>query len=221
LAVLIVMIVKYQKEIEKLIVLLLKNELILDSNTPIIREGINDSRILTWAGAPKSGLFDNEFASTYEYMGILEKRNYNFVLSDGGIVQFCCVFNASTLLKQRFCYYPCPIEISKEDIDLIQEGHDFISLIQFLFEQELIKLNGYDGSSFVSEITCRLYNRSPFRFEYDPINQKANHSAAHLHMNKARYVTFRSPKCCCPNIESPKYFTFAHVLAGLLTERGM
>ena len=178
-----------QKEIEELTVFLLNNDLVLDTNSPIIQDR-NKREYLTWSGAPKTGLISNNFATISEYVKIILNRFYNFVLKDGGVVQFGYIFEKDLLVKQRICFFPCPIDISPEEVEDIKPGEDFVTLFQLLLEQEITEINVHLHEQRLSEMIGRFYTRSPLRFEFDSENRNIDHPSSHLHINKE---SFRLP----------------------------
>jgi len=177
-------IIDIKEEIERLIVFLLINELILDLNNPIIRELAGNKAVLTWAGAPKTGVIHNQFASISEYMSIAINRDFHFMFNDGGIIQFGYIFDDDKILQQRFCFYPCPLEISQDQIDIIQPSEDFITLFKIILEEELSELNNHLLEDILHDTRTKLKTRSPFRFDFNYSKDNIDHPASHLHVNK-------------------------------------
>jgi hypothetical protein len=178
------MIDEIKQEIGNLITFLLEKELILDFNYPIKRT-VGDIDLLTWAGAPQSGIISRGFASIPEYISVVSKRNFNLVLKDGGAIQFGYAFKNLKVIKQRICYFPCPAKITDEDIEGIPNGDDFVALLTLLLELEMQEMMEHLRVDRLSEMPVRFYNRSPIRFDFDPDRKTVLHSASHFHVNES------------------------------------
>lgn len=169
--------------IQKLNTFLLEKELAQDTNSPSIRSQ-GDIQEITWSGAPKSGLISGSFATLAEYLIVIKNRQFNCSLIDGGVFQFNYFFDNDDLIKQRLCYFPCPIEITEDEVNKIQPGDDFVSLFQMLLTEELDLIRKSILHSRQGEKMPNFFFRTPIRFDYDPFSQAHGHSASHLHINK-------------------------------------
>lgn len=165
-------------EIRRVATELLKLQLAIDTNSAVERRSGGET-LITWpAGTNGYTLTNNSFGTIYEYRTFLTNRQYTAVLWDGALIQLSYSFEADTMIKHRFGYYPCPIG-PIENFDINSSGDVFDSL---LFADDLI-LSEIETSENVGP---RLRLRSPLRFDFDIKQQKAGHPASHLHISEGR-----------------------------------
>ncbi|TVM30216.1 DUF2290 domain-containing protein [Oceanidesulfovibrio marinus] len=130
---------------------------------------------LTWPNHnPGSHNVGKNFGTFTQYFSLISTRAFNCILNDGSIIRFSFYFADSFLLSHSLLYWPCPYNISPEDLAIFSID-DLIEL------NEDIKVS---ESSF----------RSPLRFDYDLSNNNSYHPGCHLHMQTgATRIPMRSP----------------------------
>jgi hypothetical protein len=133
------------------------SELIIDINYVTVDESITWDNYL-------SGLH-NHVNYLYEYRWMIDNRQYSFLLSDGGALQFYYNFSGGELLSSRQCYYPPPFN---GDIDDHRELDLAISL------DDLLSVDGDEegGSPY------RAKHWSHIRLDFDA--NVATHDPSHL-----------------------------------------
>jgi hypothetical protein len=169
-----------QLEVRRLITTLLKNDLALGFREPVIR--IQD-RIssLTWASNPDAGspVVYGQFAVITEYRRLLRDGHYSCVLNDGSLIQISARYRDDELIYHRYCYYPCPLLLDRDDIGF--EG-DLLEMFDLFLLEDFE--GGEGGKNFDDSLAvppeARLRLRSPVRFDFDLDQQRADHPASHL-----------------------------------------
>ena len=174
---------KSKSEIEQLTSFLLSKGLILDYNSPKITQLGTDSFSISWASTNSMKNKNRNFASIPEYINLIYNREYNFILFDGSLFQFSFIYRHREIIKARLLYYPCPLNISQEDIEDIQLGEDFINLFFLLLEEQTDLIISNLSLPKFPLLKLELINKSPFCFDFDVENSRSNHSASHLHIN--------------------------------------
>lgn len=143
---------------------LIEKNLIINSNRFVkteTRESIN----LCWASAPNLSYVFGGHTTIDHYIEILERRDYNFVFIDGGIMQIFYRIENNEITKHRLCYVPCPIDYKKED----WEGFAI---------DEIISLQ--DNNTLRENIKMT----SPVRFDFDLNFRDEKHENSHVTINK-------------------------------------
>ena len=135
--------------------------IVRDSNFTVLRGLGGELFSVSWAGA--SALIDRQGPSLQEYVELLKRKQYTILLSDYSFLQFAFLCERESVVKHRLVYYPCPLDI-EEDVD---DDLPILDLIEMLSERDVIE---------------RLRQRSPLRFEFDPVAATEEHSASHLHL---------------------------------------
>jgi hypothetical protein len=137
---------------------------------------------ITW-GDDGYVLTDDRFASLNEYINLVEARQYSILLSEGDILQFSFSLKRDQVVKHRLCWYPCPIRLSRDDIENS-------SLIDAILE----KMNNGDFDDF--------FCKTPLRFDFDPDNSSEEHPEVHLHMiSEDCRLPVKTPLCLRKFIE--------------------
>lgn len=148
-------------------------QLIIDSNY-----STNNNNI-SWKNY-KSGITDKQFYSK-EYEGLLNDRQFSFMLIDNSLFQFYYEFDNDLLTKAKLAYYPYPVHLEVDEY-LISEFFDSSS--DELLQEQYINLTDFvNGDDEYS----RLTNTSHIRIDYD-YNVKS-HCVCHLQiggMNEIR-----------------------------------
>lgn len=131
---------------------------------------------VTW-GNDGYVLKDDKFASLHEYLNLIENRQYSMLLSEGDMFQFSFSLERGLVVKHRLCWYPCPVKVSREEIETS-------SLVDAILERM--------GSGTFDDLYCR----TPIRFDFDSKQSSENHPAVHLHMNSEDCrIPVKTPLC--------------------------
>jgi hypothetical protein len=124
------------------------------------------SALVTWSSPDADGaVFQNDFASLGEYLHFLKNGVFSAVLFDGSLLQISYELKRGQVVWHRLCYYPCPIQISIEELEEV-------TIADFIEEIDLPELKG------------RLRLNSPIRFDFDPQAANASHPSSHLTANR-------------------------------------
>lgn len=121
-------------------------------------------------------LRDVEYIDIYKH--ILENRQFNFRMLDGGIIQMNYAFNArGEMKKHRLCYFPSPsYESFQNDPDLY-----------------------LDESHYYSDVVKRSILPVPIRFDFDPINAcDLRHPVSHLTLGQFKNCRIPVSAPLCP-----------------------
>lgn len=152
-------------QVENLIDYFVENNLAIDVNSISTLESGTSKRLI-WRlskglAVPASKL---SFGSWAEYSNFVLARNFSLMLPDGSFILYSFDFQSDVLSGHSLLFYPAPAIFHPDDLD----------------EFELLDLVEYCCGDIE-----KIRLRSPLRFDYDPANQKPDHSAVHLHFNSA------------------------------------
>ncbi|EJT06180.1 DUF2290 domain-containing protein [Rhizobium sp. CCGE 510] len=168
---------EFQKNISNFCETLLERNLALGSQSHVIRRFDDGIARVTWV--PNMPPITEEGEDGYlrtpdlelsEYLRCLRAGDYSVLLNDGGLIQVSLDFRGDDVIASRFCYIPCAIKFSLDEIRLDDEIYPLEDFIVELPQNELI---------------ARLCLRSPFRFEHDPQNVSEKHALHHVHLGKS------------------------------------
>ncbi len=121
------------------------------------------------------------------YGHLLNNQQYNFVLSDGALIQLLYKFNGNQIIEHRLGFFPAPnINESDiiaddelgttEDFELNTEGDLDTSLIS---QDDVDELNEREAQYFDSH--------PPIRIDYTPAQYQAfAHSETHIHLGHSK-----------------------------------
>ena len=127
-----------------------------------------DNTILTWSnhvsGRHNSG---KSFTTIRQYISIYESGAYHAILLDGSIIRVFFKFKKNILTHQSLLYWPAPVVIPEEDIEILGIRSAIEDYLCYECEKSPIKM------------------RSPFRLDFDSSNSTDEHPATHLHMQHA------------------------------------
>lgn len=127
-----------------------------------------------WRGSEDAHNFEGRGGSKVEvgeYLTALEKRDYSFLLNDGGIVQMQLDYRGNSVLKYRYAYLPCPISVAgSEGIDLLAKGEKRDSLKRSLTSMD--KFDFWDSFVMVA----------PLRFEWVRDQELEDEPKSHVHL---------------------------------------
>ena len=145
--------------------LLSSDELTINVNSVSIHTK-GHQRIVTYeSGLDLEFAIHKDFTQLTEYRRYIEDSMYLTMLNDGSLIQASYTFYRDKFLKHRLGFYPCPVDVSREDL-LIDEPLSVIDGI----------LLGGPASMFL---------RSPLRFDCSLKDASMGHPAVHLTMNWA------------------------------------
>lgn len=153
---------------------LIESDLLIDANPLDVQEYdvVEESgeRIrktnLTWAGASGLSYLLEEHASIEHYMEIVKRRDFNFCLYDGSLIQIHYQVANDAVVKHRLCFVPCPFAYPKEE----QLGLGLSDIPELMSENDMRR-------------DIRLC--SPIRFDFDNNFQDDKHSHSHVTLNKS------------------------------------
>jgi hypothetical protein len=136
-----------------------------------------------WARDSLNSLMVENPSHVGDYLSILEKREYSYLMRDGGVLQIAFVFDRGQIERHRLLYFPCPFRITRHDLNAFNGG--LLDLIQ---------------DAFMDELDEKLLLRSPIRFDYVPNAGTDFHPASHLTLN--------DPSCRIPARAPLRFDTF-------------
>jgi hypothetical protein len=119
-------------------------------------------------------------AKVSDYISILERQNYSYLMMDGGIIQIAFIYQDRAIIRHRLAYHPCPFDISAHDVAAFDGG--LVDLIQ---------------NVFLDDLENNVLLRSPIRFDYAPDGVQVFHPASHFTVN--------DPTCRVP-VRAPMQF---------------
>lgn len=162
---------------------LLETDFAIDAKPHKIINLSRTEKSLIWIREKDSSFMISNPSKVGDYISIVEKRDYSYLMNDGGAIQIAFVYNKNRISRHRLLYYPCPFLIDPHEM----EGSDGGSfpLIDFI------------NDTFMDNSEDNLLLRSPFRFDYVPTEAADFHPASHL--------TINDPSCRIP-VRSPLEF---------------
>lgn len=110
-----------RSEISSLTILLTGSNFLIDSRLAVLKSRGG----LTEVGWSKDGvnispiLRDIPYRDCYRHL--YDNQQYNFVLSDGALIQLLYRFNAEVLVEQRVCFFPAPRDVDEQSEDRANE----------------------------------------------------------------------------------------------------
>lgn len=142
-------------------------EIVTNNETQVSYSGFSDISI---------ALKNVEYKEIYNYL--LSKRQYNFRLIDGGLIQLLyCFGKEDRLIKHRLCYFPSP------------------SYESFQNEPDLY----LDESCFYADMILKSILPVPVRFDFDPANaHELVHPASHLSLGQYKNCRIPVVAPICP-----------------------
>lgn len=149
---------------------LIERGFLLETRPPVARRDGRDTIIEVGNTGPLDGDILHVESSTAHYLESLRQDRLSWLLFDGSIVQVLYSIRGEALRSHRYCYIPAPFVADLRS----NSGQDILELIE--------------GASAVDPLATP--RKSSLRFEFDPIAQRADHAAAHVHIN--------TPECRLP-----------------------
>lgn len=145
---------------------LLKTETAMDVCSHIARTS-GSSSLISWDSQPREERFPHDhFGTLVEYCYFLNNKQYSAVLSDGSLLQMSYRIKKRKVVWHRLSYHPCPVALDAREL----EG---VALADFI--------ENMDAGS----LKARVRARSAIRFDYDPVEARADHPASHVTLNEA------------------------------------
>ena len=165
---------------------LLGAEFALDAKQHKIKSLSTTKKSLIWTREKDSPLMIENPSRIRNYLSILQRQDYSYLMNDGGVIQIAFVYDGNRIARHRLLYYPCPFPFDQHEIH--RTGNEPLPLIDFIVE------------TFMDDLDENLLLRSPVRFDYAPTAADDFHPASHL--------TINDPGCRIP-VRSPlKFDTF-------------
>lgn len=142
---------------------LIERDLLIDSND-LHQFNSKDRTILSWEkNAKLSYLFEN-YSTIAQFQMIMEKRDFNFCMYDGGIFQIFYDLREGDIFRHRLCYVPCPFHYSSD----FWEGYSLSEIPEIMGTADFIA-------------AARL--SSPVRFDFDSVMTDKKHAHSHFSFN--------------------------------------
>lgn len=167
----------FQKTISEFCEALLEENVALGAQAHVIQHLANGNIRVTWAPnlqvtteTGEEGFLRTADLELSEYLRCLRAGDYSVLLNDGGMIQVSLDFRGDDVVASRFCYIPCAIKFTLDEISLDDEIYPLEDFILELSQSELIS---------------RLCLRPPFRFEHDPDNVAPDHALNHVHLGRS------------------------------------
>lgn len=159
---------------------LLGNGFALDAKQHKVTELSSSRRALSWVRETDEAVMVGNPLRLDDYLSLLKRHDYSYLMSDGGALQISYVFDGSQIERHRLAYYPCPFPVSEREIEEFGGG-----IIDFILD------------SYMDSADKHLLLRSPVRFDYAPEASSDFHPASH--------VTINNPDCRIP-VRAPLLF---------------
>ena len=152
---------------------LVERELLIDANPleaseyqVVDQEGkASRQTSLVWAGSSGLSYLFSDYASIGQYLEAVKRRDYNFCLVDGSIIQIHYRMEEDEIKYHRLCFHPCPYPFPLDS----HEGLGLADIPDLMNAREL--LTG-----------IRL--ASPIRFDFDSEFCDDKHAHSHLTINR-------------------------------------
>lgn len=162
---------------------LVSQELALDMQAHRVFERSGRLNRVTWvASVMREEHSRTDDLELSEYLRCIRCGDYSLMLNDGSLIQVLVDFCDSEVIANRFCFIPCPVAFTLDDLRL--EGGEMYPVEDFirdLSQEELLE---------------RMCIRPPFRFELDPENKKPEHPLSHVHLGRSSTrVPVVAPMC--------------------------
>jgi hypothetical protein len=165
---------KIQDEHQAFMDALIERSLLIDANPLEVHEyQAYDSRgrptsemSLVWGGASGLSYLFSEHSSIEQYLEAIRRRDYNFCLADGSIIQIHYRLERDGVKYHRLCFQPCPYPYPFDG----QEDLGLADIPDLMSPGELIR-------------DVRL--ASPIRFDFDRHFSDEKHAHSHLTINRA------------------------------------
>ena len=157
---------------------LLSRDFALDARAHVRAPLTRTRASLMWVrDDPDASLIIDDPTRIMDYVTLLERKEYSYLMYDGAIVQVSYVFEGEAIDRHRLLYYPCPFSI---DVSLLEQFEASLS--------DLIR------EVYMEDLERSVVLSSPIRFDYEPEAAADFHPASHITMNKNTCrIPVRSP----------------------------
>lgn len=160
---------------------LLGNDFALDARTHVHQKLSHTRSSLMWTRSdPNASLIIDDPARILDYMALLDRKEYSYLMNDGAILQISYTYDGDCIDRHRLLYYPCPFSIDQTYL----EGSD-------------IPLSDLIRDVYLGDLEKSIALKSPIRFDYAPEATADFHPASH--------ITINTPSCRIP-VRSPIRF---------------
>lgn len=148
--------------------LMLRSEFALDARAHVASALGRSRNSVMWAREDESAsLILDDPACIANYVALLDRRDYSYLMGDGAIIQISYTFEGNSIDRHRLLYHPCPFSI---DTSFLEEPDLSLSdLIREFYMQDPVQ---------------SVALSSPIRFDYAPEDAADFHPASHLTLNK-------------------------------------
>lgn len=148
---------------------------------------VSDDLVKWHSRSTEPFLQDRQNHSLANYLGWVRNGEFSIMLYDGALLQFTYGFDGERIISHRLAYIPCPFDdtddiLREADMDLFVEFYEAVGMSAVQFQ-------------------------SAVRFDFDPMNAKPGHPAAHLTINTSE------TRIACAGPVSPRrfvHFIFSH-----------
>lgn len=156
---------------------LLEAEFALDVKAHTVNSISRTEKSLIWVRNPSDKLIIANPPRVGDYLSLLERKEYSYLMHDGGIVQIAFTCQNHEIIQHRLIYHPCPFQIERDELGKFEGG-----LLDFIVEV------------LMSDLDENLLLRSPVRFDYSPDSAAEFHPASHVTINDGSCrIPARSP----------------------------
>lgn len=134
---------------------------------------------VSWCRAVGGPIYINNPSTINDYLNILERGDYSFIMSDGGVVQLSYSFSGNVISKHRLAYVPCPFDVLGQLPDAYDGG-----IVDYIREVCL------------EDVAEKVLLQSVVRFDFDPPRAGPMHPASHMTFNRSECrIPLRSSLC--------------------------
>ncbi len=166
---------------------LVAHDFALDAKQHIINRLSGSTKALIWARTENGTLITPNPLRVADYLALLAKQEYSYLMRDGAIVQVAYTLTKSTIDRHRLAYYPCPFNIKTSELQRYNGG-----------------VLDYIVDNFMGDVEENVVLRSPIRFDYAPNAAQEFHPASH--------ITINDPGCRIPARAPLTFDTFIKFL---------
>jgi hypothetical protein len=127
---------------------LLGAEFAIDAREHFVEKLSATQKSVMWVRDRAGSIMTSNPAKVSDYISILERQNYSYLMMDGGIIQIAFIYEDRAIIRHRLAYHPCPFDISAHDVAAFDGG--LVDLIQ---------------NVFLDDLENNVLLRSPIRFD--------------------------------------------------------
>lgn len=152
----------------------------IDANPHKIINLSRSEKSLIWVREKGSSLMIGNPSTVGDYISLIKKRDYSYLMNDGGAIQIAFVYDSDRISRHRLLYYPCPFSVDPYGMEGPDGGS--LPLIDFIID------------TYMDDLEDNMLLRSPFRFDYVPTVAADFHPASHFTINDSSCrIPVRSP----------------------------